>query len=219
MSPDTSHSLEPAEQSKSKPLFPRPGDDPLSDLEAAELRLLEQVVESGYKIALRTGQALTAILRRRLYRDTHETFEQYVEDRFGMSRSYAYRLISGWSIALAVSPVGDIENESQARALAGLDEQTAQDVVKAALEAGPLTAARLREARRQVTTSSSPYPDRVIEALKRARRDADRLERLVSEAEKDLSLPEPLPPELATEVESLLERLHGVAERLQRRRR
>jgi len=40
-----------------------------------------------------TGNALWRIQRNRLYRKSHETFEQYTQDRWEMSPAHAYRLI------------------------------------------------------------------------------------------------------------------------------
>lgn len=88
---------------------------------------LEAVVAAGLKTFIEVGQALLELRDGRLYRATHNTFDAYLRDRFGFTRQHAYRLMGAAETAAAVSPVGDIRNERQARALAGLqpDEQRA----------------------------------------------------------------------------------------------
>lgn len=66
------------------------------------------------------GRALQVIRDARLYRDTHETFEAYCLDRWGLSRPHAYRLIGEWRLAerlVIVSPFGDTISESHVRSL------------------------------------------------------------------------------------------------------
>src|SRR5262249_10891113 len=52
---------------------------------AQELHGLERVVDEGWYAYLRVRNALGAIRDRRLYRDTHATFTEYCEDRFGIT--------------------------------------------------------------------------------------------------------------------------------------
>ena len=63
---------------------------PLSDDEKGRLSLLEREVEESF---YRAGMALKEIRDTKLYRDTHNTFEAYCEDRFGFKRRYPYQLI------------------------------------------------------------------------------------------------------------------------------
>ena len=51
---------------------------------------LERKVERAFYEA---GSALLQLRDRRLYRSTHNSFEEYVQDRFGMKRAHSYRLI------------------------------------------------------------------------------------------------------------------------------
>ncbi|MHC0068860.1 hypothetical protein ACWATR_39375, partial [Nostoc sp. UIC 10890] len=60
--------------------------------EEQSLRLqLERQVERAF---LSAGQALMELRDRRLYRSTHQTFEEYCRDRFNYSRDAAYLKIS-----------------------------------------------------------------------------------------------------------------------------
>lgn len=72
------------------------GDDTISvdsDLSEEEVRLREElereVVESFY----RAGKALLTLQEMKLYRNTHATFEEYVQDVFGFHRVRGYQLI------------------------------------------------------------------------------------------------------------------------------
>jgi hypothetical protein len=95
----------------------------LTAVDATDLHDLEQVVEQGLATFVEVGKALATIKDRRLYRETHETFEAYCSERWGISRSYAYRQIDGAQVAEIVSPNGDSPapaSEAVARELAPL---------------------------------------------------------------------------------------------------
>jgi 16S rRNA G966 N2-methylase RsmD len=89
----------------------------LTTTERRELETLEGVVQRGLDTFVEVGRALAEIRDRRLYRQTHRTFEEYCHDRWVLSRTRAYRLIYA---AAVVSPIGDTDppaNEAQAREL------------------------------------------------------------------------------------------------------
>lgn len=126
------------------------GQDQLDQDERADLATCEQAVAGLQKALAVAGKALATIRAARLYRETHSTFEAYVEERWGMKKSHAYRLIEAWPVAAAVSPIGEIP-EGQIRELLpavkrhGL--QTAKEVYSELREqGGRITAARIREA-------------------------------------------------------------------------
>ena len=62
----------------------------LSESEKAERDDLERTVQQAFFVA---GQALKALRDKRLYRESHATFESYVRDRFDYTRAAAYYLI------------------------------------------------------------------------------------------------------------------------------
>jgi hypothetical protein len=86
------------------------------------------------------GKALQAIRDGRLYRETHPTFEAYVEQEWQMTRQQAYRLIAVWPLAERLSPMGDKLNERQVRELlpvvSGHGQDAAVTVYRTAVEAG-----------------------------------------------------------------------------------
>ncbi|MDZ8263515.1 hypothetical protein [Nostoc sp. ChiQUE01b] len=63
----------------------------LTEEEQSERLHLERRVERAF---LSAGQALMELRDRRLYRSTHQTFEEYCRDRFNYSRDAAYLKIS-----------------------------------------------------------------------------------------------------------------------------
>jgi hypothetical protein len=89
----------------------------LSADERGRLLACEHALDNLRLAFAAAGKALQVIRDGRLYRATHPTFEAYVEDRWGMARGHAYRLIAAWPLAELLSPIGDSLNESQVREL------------------------------------------------------------------------------------------------------
>lgn len=80
---------------------------------------LERVIERGQQTFIEVGRALLEIRDRRLYRETHATFEAYCRERWGWGRDYAYKHIDAAHVANALSTsVGKLPaSEAQARAM------------------------------------------------------------------------------------------------------
>lgn len=79
---------------------------------------LEQVIERGQQTFIEVGRALLEIRDRRLYRETHDTFEAYCRERWAWGRAHVYRQMDAARVAGALSPTGDIpESEREARAM------------------------------------------------------------------------------------------------------
>jgi DNA adenine methylase len=90
---------------------------------------LETVIERALRYQLEAAQALMQIRDDRLYRDTHDTFEQYCESRWGFSREQGRRLCQWAEVTAnltAMPPIGGTGTaivplrESHARPLAQL---------------------------------------------------------------------------------------------------
>jgi len=103
------------------------GHGQLSGNEQADLATCETALDNLRVAFWAAGKALQVIRDARLYRATHATFENYVEDRWDMSRPQAYRLIEAWPLAERLSPMGDKLNERQVRELLPLAERHGQD--------------------------------------------------------------------------------------------
>jgi hypothetical protein len=100
--------------------------------ERTELQQREAVIERGRRSFYEMGEALRAIRDSRLYRETHERFEDYVEERWEISRSAADRLIQAFSVVKSLPALGEgvpaPANEAQAAALASIPESTLPDL-------------------------------------------------------------------------------------------
>jgi hypothetical protein len=107
----------------------------LSRAERAELAESEGIIERGFNTFLDVGTALLRIKDRRLYRETHSTFEAYCRERFEMTRVHAYRQISAAEVC-ALLPTPRPANEAQLRPLTTVPRDKAPavwlQIVKAA---------------------------------------------------------------------------------------
>lgn len=102
----------------------------LMEDEKRELTACEQAIDHLRLAFWAAGKALAVIRDRRLYRTTHTTFEEYVQERWEMSRAQAYRLIEAWPLAerIGTSPIGDTRlNETQIRALLPVAKKHGED--------------------------------------------------------------------------------------------
>jgi hypothetical protein len=123
----------------------------LSSREQADLATCEAALDNLRLAFAAAGKALQVVRDARLYRSTHDTFEDYAEQRWDMSRAQAYRLIEAWPLAERLSPMGDKINERQVRELLPLADRHGPDaaatVYQAVAEADGVrvTAAVLRD--------------------------------------------------------------------------
>lgn len=126
--------------------------DDLTPEEERQRLFWERKVERAFYEA---GTALKELRDRRLYRSTHKTFEEYVQDRFGMKQSRSYQLIEATGVVdnlLAKVPplvelLGDSSdkvpplvevlptNERQVRPLIQLEPDQQREVWQQAVEA------------------------------------------------------------------------------------
>lgn len=83
----------------------------LSPAEKVERDSLELTVQQAFYIA---GQALRSLRDKKLYRETHSSFESYVRDRFDFTKRAAYYLIDAYEV---------VNNLKAAHSLAPSDER------------------------------------------------------------------------------------------------
>jgi hypothetical protein len=104
------------------------GTGELTANERDDLAVCEAAID-GLRVAFwAAGKALQVIRDGRLYRNTHSTFEEYVNDRWEMTRTQADRLIRAWPLAESLTPIGaKIINEAQIRELLPVADQHGQD--------------------------------------------------------------------------------------------
>lgn len=103
---------------------PRAGDgqSALSTEEVQELRQYEQVIARGLGTFYEVGVALATIRTKRLYRQTHKTFESYCKDCCGLVSSRARQLIGAAEVVDSLKSVTTVTpvNEAQVRPLVRL---------------------------------------------------------------------------------------------------
>lgn len=130
-----------------------------TDLALVHLREAEAVIRAGLATFVEVGNALMRIRDERLYVEDYATFEAYCRGRWGFSDRRARQMIDAAEIT-ATLPTGTMvpDTERQARELTGLDPETAAEVMETAAEAGPVTAAGIRDARAKVTGQQPTRP-------------------------------------------------------------
>jgi hypothetical protein len=66
---------------------------PLTQKDQSQLEQCEEIIGRGLSMFFEVGSALLSVREKRLYRGAHPTFETYCRERWGIGRSYAWRLI------------------------------------------------------------------------------------------------------------------------------
>lgn len=148
----------------------------LTTVESAQLAEHEAVIGRDLDAFHRVGAALLAIRDGRLYRVSHRTFEEYCNERWGINRRYANRIIEASETVANLGPIGPKPaTESQARELAPLKQEPEAQraawsvAVETAPESG-VTAAHVKhvvEATREVVAERPDItPAELPEAVK-----------------------------------------------------
>lgn len=125
--------------------------DSLTEADRFSLEQNEDIIAAGLKTFVDVGRALADIRGARLYRETHDSFEAYCDQRWNLSRPRAYQLIDAAATVGALSTNVDTplpKNEGQARELRGLDPEPAAEAMRTAHETtgGKVTAKDIRVA-------------------------------------------------------------------------
>ncbi|MGW4353077.1 hypothetical protein ACWELJ_13420 [Nocardia sp. NPDC004582] len=132
------------------PLPTAGGEGPLSRSESDQLEVCESSIDALRVAFWTAGRALQIVRDGRLYRADHATFDEYVEKRWDMQRSYAHKLIRAWPLAARLHPVAPALNEGQIRELlpvaAAYGEDAAVTVYTTLAADVKVTAGKLREA-------------------------------------------------------------------------
>lgn len=99
----------------------------------------ETIIARGLQTFYEVGSALLDIRDNRLYRAQYRTFGAYCQERWGMSKPQATRLIQAADVMDRLVPMGTIlpENERQARPLAQLPADQQPDAWRVAVETAP----------------------------------------------------------------------------------
>jgi len=131
--------------------LPAAGEGPLSTGEQTQLSACESSIGTLRIAFWAAGRALQIVRDGRLYRSAYASFDDYVEQRWDMQRSYAHKLIRAWPLAARLHPMAPGINEGQIRELLPVAAEHGEDAavtVYATLAGGDvkITAGKLREA-------------------------------------------------------------------------
>ena len=103
----------------------------LTNLEKAEMEQYEQTISIGLAAFFEVGKALAGIRDKRLYRQTHGTFEAYCQERWGISRRYANYKIGAYQVCEnlgTIVPENQLpQSESQARPMVNLEPEAQRE--------------------------------------------------------------------------------------------
>jgi len=131
----------------------------LTTKETAELERLETVIADNLMALYEVGKALLYIRDRKLYRESHRTFEDYCRDKWGMSRDYSYKLIAASEVVDNVDHgIQKPTSECQARPLVSLPPEQQQEVWQEAVETAPKGKVTAKHVAEVVEKRTSPAP-------------------------------------------------------------
>ncbi|NNH70140.1 hypothetical protein HLB23_09755 [Nocardia uniformis] len=124
---------------------------PLSEREHAQLSVCENSIDTLRQAFWAAGRALQIVRDGRLYRSEHTNFDDYVEQRWDMQRSYAHKLIRAWPLAARLHAQAPSINEGQIRELLTVAAEHGDDAAVTvyttlAADNVKITASKLREA-------------------------------------------------------------------------
>jgi hypothetical protein len=124
----------------------KPDKHQLSPAEADRLAELEPIIERGLATFYEVGSALLEISDQRLYRRTHSSFKDYVQDKWKMCVRHAYRLCESAEVikSLPAECVQLVTSESQVRELAKVPADERVEVLEVVAKDGPVTAKAIK---------------------------------------------------------------------------
>lgn len=100
-------------------IFSKPADT-LTQQEQQAFEACEKAIGIGLQAFKQAGKALMLIKEKRLYRAKWSSFEQYLDQRWRISTSYAGRLIDAVEIVARLEGLPEPTTESQVRPLASV---------------------------------------------------------------------------------------------------
>ena len=137
-----------------------------SELSDRRLTHLEAVIQRYRQDFYAVGKALNEIRDGRHYQKlSFTTFERYVNVRWDLSKSQAYRLIEAFAVIVNLSPIGDVlpKNEAQARPLTRLDAHSQRKAWRGFLKTQkPLSALNIK---RFISLDEQKQPSRFVEVV------------------------------------------------------
>lgn len=114
----------------------------LTSTEKLKLVDLELVIERGLQTFVEVGAALTLIRDQKLYRESHGTFEEYCQDRWGWTDRRARQLMDASAVVGHLTDGSETGttvpvNERQAREIGKVSKEKRAEVWSEAVETAP----------------------------------------------------------------------------------
>lgn len=141
----------------------------LTASEQQELDRCEATISKGWNSFIEVGEALLKIRDAKLYRDSHERFEDYCREKLQYQKSQAYRLMDAARVVRLISPIGEVSVdgvarptcEAQVRPLATLSDHDVKVVwqkaaATAQAEERPITARMVQTQIRSIAPTKEP---------------------------------------------------------------
>jgi hypothetical protein len=184
------------------------GTDRLDAGERARLEQLESLIAQGLDIFCPVGKALDEICDKRLYRETHKSFEAYCRDKWRIARPRAYQFINAAQVVENLSAIGAQipTNERQVRPLTGLPRAAQVEIWQKAVALAPngipTGAAVQRLVDEHYGTGVKPPPGEPPSEVERLRLENQRLKERIRQQNLERQ-------RRAAEVAAELERLRG----------
>jgi hypothetical protein len=171
---------------------------------------LEAIVERGLAQFIEVGNALLEIRDLKLYRETHETFEEYCRERWKMSRQRAHQLIDAAGVVQNLSTTVDIHptSERQVRPISNLspDQQRYAWAAATATNPNPTAGQVEKIAKEIVGRNLPPISEEELAKIQEEERDRQRHQRISEQFMKFVILLQPTP---AMPVEAMAAYLAG----------
>lgn len=136
----------------------------------------EKIIRDGKDTFVKVGLALEDIRDSKTYRDTHETFEAYCQEKWGFKRGYAYQMIQAAEAVQGLSPkcTALLNSPKAAVELAQVPKDKREAVVREAKKGGKkVTAEAIKEAAKVVVPPPAvnyyedelgvPIPSKILE--------------------------------------------------------
>lgn len=141
---------------------------PLTEAERMKLVDLEMNIREGLETFVTVGASLAQIREQRLYRETHDTFEAYCQERWDWTASRARQLIGATEVVQqieSVTPGNTPPTEKHARELVSVPTEKRAEVWQEAVEGsgGKPTAKDVAKAAKPYKPASERKPRKKVE--------------------------------------------------------
>jgi hypothetical protein len=156
----------------------------LDEIERVRLLELEAIVAQGLQTFYEVGQALIEIRGRKLYRESHKTFEAYCQDKWSLTRRRAYQFIDASEVLKNLCTIVHKTSikESQVRPLTKLPPAQQLEIWQKAVEESPNGTPTAKIVERLVNEqSSSNQENKPLSEMEQLRQENQELKEAIKQ--------------------------------------